>query len=634
MGLALFTNLAISQIKSVFNPAKPGPIIATQKTESFSPATSNPLQPFGYNLFRSQILPSNETTPGGYLSPNYKLGPGDRLGIYLGGKAQEQFEAFVSLDGKVYIPTVGVFEVTGLSLQDFKSTLDAKLKSLYSDYDVNVLLLVPKTVWVNVLGEVNAPGQYPVSSLFSVLDALALAQGVTNIGSLRDVQIYRKSNLVAHIDLYNFILSPNNSTTFYLQSGDKIFVPVLQSRVEVHGQVNRPAIYELSPTTKESVSEIIQLAGGFTEKAYKNKMELSRLADGTRSVQYLDLSDNSAQTDASVTILNYDQVTVFSILDQVPLAKVTIHGEVKKPGVFSFQENMRVSDLILKAGSLTRSAYKLLAEIAQVEPDGTVNTVKLDLDSILSGADNDVDILLGPDDHLFIRRIPDWELDPIIEVRGEVVFPGHYAVKKDTTRLSEILKKAGGFTDEALVAEAKLVRTRDTELLDKEFERLRLMDRGDMSDLEYEYFVMQQNLSDADEIVIDLLKLMNSGDANEDVFLRPGDVIYIPAKPHVVYVSGRVSKSGGIVYAPGAGMDYYVDKAGGFTWDANPRKTRIIKVNGEIKDDEDVKSFQPGDRIWVPRKSDLHFWQILRDVVLMAGQVATIYLVIDNATGN
>lgn len=632
--LALSITVGVSQDSNVYNPVGAEPDVSTEESGVPPAPLPNQLQPFGYNLFKTYSLSENESTPGGFLPANYKLGPGDRLGIYLGGKAQEQFETFVSLDGQVFIPTVGVFYVTGLTLKEFTSTLDKKLQVLYSNYDVNVLLLVPKTVWVNVAGEVNAPGQYPVSSLHSVLGALSLAQGVTDLGSLRDVQIYRKDSLAAHIDLYNFILTPNNSKTFYLQSGDKIFVPVAKARVEVQGQVNRPAIYELLPTCQESISDIIELAGGLVETALKEKIELSRFDNGVRRVQFLDLSNNTNKNDIEKKLQNFDKVTIFSITDQFPASTVTIHGEVQNPGIFTFEENMHASDLVLKAGSLTRSAYKLSAEIAKIKPDGSMETRELELAKILSGAHSFADVLLDPDDHLFIRRIPDWELDPIVEVRGEVIFPGSYAVKKDTTLLSDILRKAGGFTKEALVREARLVRSRGTALLDKEFERLRLMDRGDMSDLEYEYFVMQQNLNDADEIVVDFYKLMIKQDKNEDVVLQPGDIIYVPTRPHVVYVSGRVSKSGGVVFLPNADLDYYIKKAGGFTWDAHRRKTKVIKVSGEIKDDEDVNSFEPGDRIWVPRKPDLNFWQIFRDIMLVSGQVATIYLVITNATRN
>jgi len=124
---------------------------------------------------------------------------------------------------------------------------------------------------------------------------------------------------------------------------------------------------------------------------------------------------------------------------------------------------------------------------------------------------------------------------------------------------------------------------------------------------------------------------MQRSDRREDVLLQPGDIIEIPEQSELVLVSGRVSRPGGLLCEPGAGVSYYIDKAGGFSWDADPAHTKVIKISGEIVDDEDVEALSSGDRIWVPRKPDRNYWQIFRDVILVAGQVATIYLVIHNA---
>jgi protein involved in polysaccharide export with SLBB domain len=229
---------------------------------------------------------------------------------------------------------------------------------------------------------------------------------------------------------------------------------------------------------------------------------------------------------------------------------------------------------------------------------------------------------------VFIRRIPGWQVGPTIEVRGEAVFPGFYPIVKDSTTLKMILVEAGGFTKEALIGEAKLIRKREAQVEDKEFDRLKAMTRDDMSKLEYEYFVMKQNTLDIQEIVVDFNKLMNRGDRSQDVLLQDGDVIYVPQTPKVVMVSGRVGKPGGVVYKENADLKYYISQAGDYAWDADGRRTKVIKVTGEILDDEDVGRFVPGDRVWVPRRSEHDYWQIFRDVMMVAGQIATMYLVI------
>ncbi len=143
---------------------------------------------------------------------------------------------------------------------------------------------------------------------------------------------------------------------------------------------------------------------------------------------------------------------------------------------------------------------------------------------------------------------------------------------------------------------------------------------------------MEQNSADVREVNVDFSKLMVLGDKSEDVILEDGDIINIPRSPRVVLVTGRVAKPGGVLYEEKASLKYYLAKAGGYSWDADGDRTKVIKVTGEIIDDEDVRSFSPGDRIWVPRKPDRNYWQIFRDTILVAGQVATIYLVIHTAT--
>ena len=127
-------------------------------------------------------------------------------------------------------------------------------------------------------------------------------------------------------------------------------------------------------------------------------------------------------------------------------------------------------------------------------------------------------------------------------------------------------------------------------------------------------------------------RMLSDEDAAEDVLLKDGDVIHVPKRPNVVYVSGRVSNSGGILFKSDAAAKYYIQKAGGFTWDADKRRAKVIKVNGEIRSMEDIKSLEAGDRIWVPRKKEMNYWQIFRDFVMVMGQLATVYLVIRTAT--
>ncbi|MBN1558925.1 SLBB domain-containing protein, partial [candidate division KSB1 bacterium] len=519
--------------------AQPRSPVATQS--SSGPVSSPPVpdgasagvQRFGANLF--QINDSGETFVGGALPADYQLGPGDQLGIFLGGKAQENFQLTVSVDGQLYMPTVGVLYVNGLTLDEFRRLLDVKLRVLYSNYSLNIMLTMPKMVGVSVIGEVSRPGNYSDSALSSVLDFIMKAQGLTEKGSFRNIQVFRGDSLVAYVDLYDFILRPTGRQSFSLQSGDIIFVPVTNKSVTVLGEVNRKAIFELNLHKPDRLCDIIELAGGFTRFSYLNKVEVSRVTDAGRKTFYVDFAADPPRDDAR-------------------------------------------------------------------------------------------HLLLEPDDFVIVRKIPDWDVGALVEVRGEVRFPGFYPIIIDSTRLSDVFRAAGGFTDDALIAESRLERRREMVLEDKEFERLSEMSRADMSESEYEYLVMKHNSDNINEIVVDFSKLLLQGDSDEDVLLKDGDVIHVPKRPDMIYVSGRVSKPGGILFVSGQDFNFYIDKSGGYTWDADKKRAKIIKVTGEIKDANEIKTFDPGDRIFVPREKDHNWWKIFYDSVIVLGQLAAVYL--------
>jgi protein involved in polysaccharide export with SLBB domain len=294
------------------------------------------------------------------------------------------------------------------------------------------------------------------------------------------------------------------------------------------------------------------------------------------------------------------------------------------------EDGLTLSDLLHKAGYFNRNAYMLEAEIAKVDPNTPTEYQKVSLDSLMNY--NGPDPVLEEDDRVFIRRIPEWQVGPVIEISGEIMFPGMYAITRDSTWLSKILIKAGGFTEDALIREARLIRKSSKITIDKEYERLKQMSRDQMSESEYQYLVMKQNTQEVGQIVVDFYKLMIHNDKREDVILEDGDQIIVPKQPKVVYVTGRVSNPGGVIFIPRKNLKYYLEKAGGAAWDGDTRRIKVTKVTGEILDDEDVKAFAPGDIIWIPRKPERDWWQVFLQTMAVAGQIATIYLLIDRTT--
>lgn len=589
---------------------------------------------FGYDLFSLQRSGSDELGAQ-ILPPDYILGPGDRLGIYMSGSAEPvQYDVTINVEGKLFIPSVGALSVAGLTLDGFRDLLNKKIARYYANYDMDILLLSPKFVRVAIVGEVERPGYYDLNALNTMVEAVIKAGGPTLRGSLRNIQLFRNNQCQAVLDLYAFLIQGEAFKQPLLQTGDRIFVPLMEAKIKVTGEVLRPEIFELKADGSDHLKDIIQLAGGFTSYAYLNQIEISRLTPQRKreliNVNYHKIKADS--TNRGPLIQNEDWIHVHSIRAKYDSLVVSIYGEVNMPGFYPWQVNMRVYDLILMAGNITRTAYPLYAEVAKIDPLKHANVVKVDLEELLKNPDSPENILLEEDDIVFIRKIPKWEIGAIVEVQGEVKFPGVYPIKTDSTWLSEILYQCGGFTEEALIREATVIRKSTRVFIDKEYERLKTMSRDEMSESEYQYFVMKQNQRDVGQVLVDFYKLMIHQDKSEDIYLKNGDVIQIPRAPVVVQVTGRVSRQGGVLYKKGMKLSYYLKKAGGATWDANIRDTKVTKVTGEILDYTDVDELVAGDIIWVPPKPHRDWWTIFRDTMTVFAQIATIYLIIQNAS--
>jgi protein involved in polysaccharide export with SLBB domain len=596
------------------------------------PGTTLPF--FGFDLFGSDAPAQIGESEALVLPANYTLGPGDRIGVYLLGNVQKSLDLTVNVEGKVFLPPAGVMKAWGLTIDEFRSVLNRALSKYYDNFSLDMMLLQPKNVAIAVVGDVKRPGKYVMSALNTVLDAVTAAGGPTPKGSLRDVQLIRDDEAIVSVDLYSFLMSGKNRYDDFLQTGDRIYVPLRQSTVRISGEVMRQSQFELKPGAEETIVDLIELAGGFTDYAYLRRLEIQRLEDdGNRKVMHFDYHAFTAgDSTQNLVLSNEDRIQVYSLEEQINDRKVSIYGEIRRPGEYDLANAMHLSDLILMAGNYTRKAYTLEAEIAKVDPGEPTRFVKVNLDQLgAPGTNGDVDVLLEEDDQVFIRQIPDWETGLLVDVQGEVVFPGKYPIAKEQTYLSEIIDKAGGFTKEAFPQEAVVIRPSTRVKFDKEFERLASMKREEMSDLEYQYLVMRQNSVDVEEIVVDFEKLVFQGDKTQDIVLEKGDIIRVPKAPKVVTVTGRVSKPGGVTYTSGQNLAYYLAQAGGPSWDASLSKTKVIKVTGEVIDDEAIKEFEPGDIIWVPRKSDVKIWPTVIQTVAVVAQVASILFIIDTA---
>lgn len=580
---------------------------------------------FGENIFQS---PSTRLAPtaGLDLPKNYLLGPGDVLGIYLLGKSQQEMQLTVAADGKLYLPAAGVVAVSGRTLDESRALIDKSLARVYGGYDLELMLITPKLVSVDLTGEVRRPGRYSLSSLNTVLDALSAAGGIAPLGSLRHVQLSRAGATKQIVDLYPFLLQSDRRDEFFLQSGDRIFVPPSRDWVAMTGDVLRPGMYELG-LTPTPLPEALAMAGGAAPLADLRRLELSRVDSlGRRYAQALDL-----QSAAQSVLRHGDRVRVYSKTLEQQSSTASIYGEIRQPGIFPFEKGWRVDDLIQKAGGLTRLAYLDEADIARVEPGQPPKTIKFSLARALAG-DTLANLTVLEDDQIFIRRIPDWNVGPLVEIRGEVRFPGMYPIARDRTTLKDLINQAGGFTSRALLRDARLLRPSLRPHLSHHVAALDSMPHDKFSRADYEDFVMRHDVAGLSHVSVSFYKLFVQGDESYDVILTSGDLIDVPRADSLVFVSGRVGLPGGVPFVAGKDAGYYIKKAGGATHDGVRRKAKVIRASGEILDDDDVARLEPGDAIWVPRRGDHSRWSTVRDIITVLAQLATIYVVVDRAT--
>ncbi|KPL16985.1 MAG: hypothetical protein AMJ92_12280 [candidate division Zixibacteria bacterium SM23_81] len=393
-------------------------------------------------------------------------------------------------------------------------------------------------------------------------------------------------------------------------------------RVFVVGAVNLPGTY--TATAVDRVSMIIDQAGGFSPGASKRNVQVRRrdssaaIADLYRFSVTGDLEDNPY-------LLDGDVVAVPLCLDSVG-----VFGAVGVEGYYELKRGDRISDLVELARGLVSDVYMEKAELVRFrENQETPERLFVDLTKAVVEKDHEHNFALQSDDVLLVRHIPTWHPEHLVEVRGEIFFPGHYSIEKDKTYLSEVIERARGFKPDASLSEAKLIRTLYDQTLDLEFERLKEMSVADMNEEEYAYFKAKSNQLHG-VILVDFQKLFLMDDKSKDVLLKHGDIIDIPTVRRTVNVSGQVKEPGAIQYKPGKKTDYYIDRAGGYNWNARKSKVRVIKGStGQWLKPSKVKRIEPGDTVWVPEKPERNYWELFKDFVSTTAQVATVILVID-----
>lgn len=402
---------------------------------------------FGRNIFNNEYLtfePSqNMATPA-----NYRLGAGDLVVIDVWGASQQTFEGSVSPDGYIVIEGVGPIKVGGLSVSQATSTVRSRLGRYYSGCQINLALGETRSIQVQVIGEVKMPGTYTLSGLSSAFNALYAAGGISDIGTLRNIKVYRSGRQIATIDVYDYLLNGNMQGDVRLQDNDVISVDAYECLVCVRGKVKRPMFYEMKRT--ESVLQVLKDAGGFTGDAYTKNVRLTRKAGNEYSMHTVDEFQMS-----SFTLMDGDSLFVDSVIPRFS-NMVEVRGAVMHPGQFELGgEIQTVKGLLKVAEGLREDAFQSRAVMHREKEDLSLEMVSVDVEGILNGTVADIPLRKG--DVLFVPSTIDMKGEQTLTISGEVLFPGEY-LYAENTGVEDLILMAGGLTPAASMAKVDVYR--------------------------------------------------------------------------------------------------------------------------------------------------------------------------------
>ena len=402
---------------------------------------------FGRDIFNNKELTfepnMNIATP-----QNYRLGPGDAVFVDIYGASQKSIQATVTPDGTIVLEGFGPVDVSGLTVAQANARLKATLGARYSSSKIRLTVGQTKTIMVNVMGEVMAPGTYTLSAFASVFHALYMAGGTNDIGTLRNIKVYRNNKLVTTVDIYDYILNGKLKGNVRLADNDVIVVGPYDCLVNVTGKVKRPMFYEMKKS--ESVGTVLKYAGGFTGDAYKKSVKVIRKAGSKYSIF------NVGEFDVNTfKVEDEDSISIDSVIPRYS-NMVEIKGAVFRSGMYQVGgEITGVRSLLEHAEGVTEDAFLQHAVMHRMKLDRTLEVIQVDVEGIISG--RVADIPLKNEDVLYIPSKKDLLEKQTLTIHGEVIYPGKYAFADNTT-VEDLIIQAGGLTDAASVMKVDVAR--------------------------------------------------------------------------------------------------------------------------------------------------------------------------------
>ncbi|MDR6762493.1 protein involved in polysaccharide export with SLBB domain [Flavobacterium sp. 2755] len=626
---------------------------------------------------------------------NYILGPGDELQISIYGVQEYNASIPVSAEGKISIQYVGQISVAGMPIEAATQKIKSAISNVYSTVrsgqsQVSVTLGQIRTIKITVVGG-KQPGNYSISSLATVYNALHLAGGPGKNGSYRNIELIRNNKVFRNIDIYRFLVKGDQSDNVNLKDNDVVRIPAYNQRVKVEGEVKRPGIFEMKKgetfsdllnfasgfnelaytasvsvvqkTGKEfkvqdinesdfntyipqsgdvfritkilnrfenrikiegavfrpdyysftegmRISDLVARAEGLKEDAYSKRARVIRLkSDLTTEIVNIDLSAAlTGDVNADIELKREDIVTVYSILDFREEYKVTIDGEIKKPGVYEYVENLTLNDLIVQVGGLTGSASKRV-EVARMVKSDVINDSdpkRIELIQLEILSDNNEqakNFILKPFDVINIRRIAVYEKPQMVTISGAVTYPGKYVLANKKEKVYDIVMRAGGLTSISNIEGMKIKRP----IKKEEIEKLEDIDLNLSKNDSLKEKLVDKKFA---TIPINWEKIEKNKNHYSNVTLFPGDEIEVAVYNEGVKVAGNVLLTSEIPYRRGKGFKYYINAVGGVNNKGWKRKAYIIYPNGKA---DVTKSFlffrsypsvEPDSQIVVPEKPE------------------------------
>nr|WP_321405968.1 SLBB domain-containing protein [uncultured Carboxylicivirga sp.] len=517
---------------------------------------------FGFSFFNNEQL-TFEPSLNIPVPDDYILGPGDELYVEIWGASQQSYQLEIESDGKINIPLVGPSYIGGLKFNvarkqvvDLLSTIYADLKSEQPRTFASVRTGQLKVIRVNVVGEVFNPGSYTLPGTASLFNVLYLSGGPNKNGSFRDIQLIRNGKVINRLDIYDFLINGNSLVNVPLMDNDIVMIPTYINRVKVEGEFKRTGLFEA--LNNETVKEMVNYAGGFSELAYHKRLRLYRNNGFEREFKSIDKENIN-----KILLQNGDSLYVGKILDRYR-NMVTIEGAVFTPGNYEYTDGLTLSQLIQQADGLIENAFLSRGIITRLKEDYTKENINFDINDIVNGKS---DIQLNPNDEVLISAIDNMREERTVAIWGELQNMGVYPFAENLT-LGDLVFLAGGFKESASESTIEVMRRLPYEEADKS--------NGKTSELYY--FHVSRDLELNDE--------------GASFIMQPYDEVFVRYMPGFQR-SGVVTILGQVMYSGNYGLSSrterisdLIGRAGGLSGNAYPlgaKLTRPVKLTDEEK---------------------------------------------------